>query len=267
MAAAAGGIVNKRKRLALSLLFLAISAFLLFFFVSTVEQPADKARAFPSGAIVVGVDASFPPFASDDGQKVSGLDIDLANALAQTIDLPIRFLNIGYYGLYDALISGKVDILVSALRVEAARMDDVLYTRHYFDNGLLLVTPIKQGNLTLSELDGRNIAYEFGSQADAELRKLEDKIGIVHRLPYELPTYALDSLRLKSADAAIVDATAFRLYLRQYPDWNPGRRYLTHDHYAIAVRHNNRDAWVLLDGALAALKENGELDTIVASWL
>ena len=188
MAAAAGGIVNKRKRLALSLMFLAISAFLLFFFVSTMEQPADKARAFPSGAIIVGVDASFPPFASDDGQKVSGLDIDLANALAQAIDLPIRFLNIGYYGLYDALISGKVDILVSALRVEAARMDDVHYTRHYFDNGLLLVTPIEQGNLTLIELGGWNIAYEFGSQADAELRKLEGEIGTVKRLPYELPT-------------------------------------------------------------------------------
>ena len=267
MAAAAGGIVNKRKRLALSLLFLAISAFLLFLFVSSMEQPVEKARAFPSGTIVVGVDASFPPFASDDGQKVSGLDIDLANALAQTIDLPIRFLNIGYYGLYDALISGEVDILVSAIRVESARMDDVHYTRHYFDNGLLLVTPIEQGNLTLSELGERNIAYEFGSQADAELRKLEGKIGIVQRLPYELPTYALDSLRLKHADAAIVDATELRLYQRQHPDWSTRRSYLTHDHYAIAVRLNNRDAWLLFDGALAALKENGKLDKIIARWL
>ena len=98
----------------------------------------DRAEAFPRGEIVIGIDASYPPFAIDEGGTLTGLDIDVAEAIATEIGLPARFVNIGYYGLYDALISGKVDLLISALRVEPSRMADVLYTRHYFDNGLVL---------------------------------------------------------------------------------------------------------------------------------
>ncbi len=259
--------MNKRKRLALSLGLLLVSSSLLFLFASLPERPADKARAFPRGIIVVGVDAAVPPFASDDGQAVYGLDIDLAKAVAGTIDLPIRFVNIGYYGLYDALISAEVDILISALRVEEARMDDVRYTRHYFDNGLLLVTPVDESIASLDRLAGLKVSYEFGSRADAELRVLEDKNGPVTRLPYELPSYALDSLRLGYADAAIVDAITLRLYQRRYADWSTAERYLSRDHYAIAARRDNQDAWRLVDDALAALKENGELAKIIAMWL
>ncbi len=259
--------MNKRVRLALSLGLLVISSSLLYLFASLTERPADKVKAFPRGIIVVGVDASVPPFASDDGQAVHGLDIDLAKAIARMIDLPIRFVNIGYYGLYDALISGEVDILISALRVEEARMDDVRYTRHYFDNGLLLVAPVDEPVASLDGLAGLKVSYEFGSRADTELRKLEDKNEAATRLPYELPTYALDSLRLEYADAAIVDAITLRLYQRRFTDWNTAERYLSRDHYAIAARRDNRDAWRLVDGTLAALKESGELDKIIAMWL
>ncbi len=267
MAAAAGGGLNMRMRLGLSLGLLFISVCLLFLFVALTERPADKAKAFPRGLIAVGVDASAPPFASDDGQAVTGLDIDLANAIARQIELPLRFVNISYYGLYDALISGEVELLISALPVEAARMHDVRYTRHYFNNGLLLVAPGDKPITSLEGLARQKIAYELGSAADTELRKLEDDYETVTGLPYELPRYALDALRLAYADAAIVDATAYGLYQRQHPDWSAAHTYLTQDHYAIAARRDNLDAWRLVDEALAALKESGELARIIARWL
>jgi len=92
VAAATGGVMNMRKRLALSLGLALITAGLLLLFASWIKRPADKAKAFPRGVIVVGVDAGVPPFASDDGQAVYGLDIDLANAIARTIDLPVLSL-------------------------------------------------------------------------------------------------------------------------------------------------------------------------------
>lgn len=259
--------MNKRLSLALLVGLALVLASVLFLFIMMRERPADKAKAFPRGVIVVGVDAAVPPFASDDGEAVYGLDIDLGNAIARQLDLPIRFVNIGYYGLYDALISGEADLLISALRVEAARMDDVRYTRQYFDNGLVLATTKDKPIASLEELAGLRVSYEFGSRADTELRKLEGTGNGTTRLPYELPTYALDSLRLGYADAAIVDAITLRLYQRRFVAWNSTHTYLTRDPYAIATRHDNGDAWRLVDGALAALKESGELDKIIAKWL
>ena len=232
-----------------------------------IDGPIDIATAFPRGQIVIGVDASFPPFALDAGGSLSGLDVDIAIAIAQELQLPHRFVNIGYYGLYDALISGQVDLLISELRADPAKMDDVRYTRPYFDNGLLMASAADAPVTDLGALPGMKVAFEFGSAADATLRRLEERQGTVQRFPYELPRYALDALRLGMVDAALVDATSLGLYAREHRDWSVHRLRVDHDFYAIAIRADRGHAWKLVDSALAALKERSQLDAIIAKWL
>ena len=60
---------------------------------------------------------------------MKGLDIELGEAIAAEIGLPVRFVNIGFYGLYDALRTGEVDLLIAALLVDPARTEDVRYSR------------------------------------------------------------------------------------------------------------------------------------------
>lgn len=229
--------------------------------------PPEPASAFPAGEIVVGVDASFPPFALDDGESIAGLDIDLARAIADELVLPLRFVNIGFYALHDALISGKVDLLVSALRIDPARMDDLRYTRSYFDNGLVLARPADAPALNIELPAGARIAYEYASHAEGQIRAWEADGRSMQKLPYELPEYALDALRLDIAEAAIVDATTLRLYLRERRDWRASYQYLTHEPYAIALRIDRAGAWKLVDGALGTLIENGEMAKIIDKWL
>lgn len=242
-------------------------AALVAILASRVEPPPDKHVAFPRGEIVIGVDASYPPFAIDNGQSLAGLDIELAKAIADLIDLPLRFISISYYGLYDALASGEADLLISALRVDPTRMDDVRYSRHYFDNGLLVVSPAGAPILNAESLAGHGIAFEIGSQAETELRKLESDELTLNRFPYELPRYALDAVRLGIADAALVDVTTQRSYQREYPNWQVERFHLTHEYFAIAVPRSRHDAWRLVDSALAALIDSGQLATIIEKWL
>ena len=228
---------------------------------------ASDEKAFPYDVIRIGVDASFPPFAVDDGTTMYGLDIDLGNAIANEIDMPVHFTNMGFDGLYDSVIADQVDMVISALRVEPSRMKEVRYTQHYFDAGLVLVTPAGSPITMLEFMAGYRIAYEFGSIADAEVRDWERRIGHMQHMPYELPQYALDATRLEHADATLVDATSFRLYLREHPDWQTQHRYITHEVYTIMLRIDRIDAWELVNDALSSLKERGELDKIIAKWL
>jgi len=251
----------------LALLALALAAVTAILVLIPQATPPDAKAAFPTGEIVVGVDASFPPFALDNGATVAGLDIDLASAIARELDLPVRFLNISFYALHDALISGQVDLLISALRVDPARMDDLRYTQSYFDNGLVLVTAAANSKAEIDALANARIAYEYASSAESLLRDREDDGTSLAPLPYEMPQHALDALRLGIADAAIVDATTLRLYQRGREDWTASYSYLTSDPYAIALRIDRAEAWKLVEGALAALKESGELVTIIKRWL
>ena len=187
-------------------------------------------------------------------------------ALAREIGLPARFVSISFNGLYDSLISGKVDLLISALRVEPARRDDVRYSQPYYDNGLVLAS-MPGGALQLNALAGARIAYEYASSADSQIRAWE-RAGIrIEKRPYELPAYALDALRFGQAAGALVDATTYRLYAKTQRDWRANVDFVAHDPYAIAARLDRSDAWQLVDSALSALKASGELARIVATWL
>lgn len=268
MAAAAAGRLRS-PRWAAALAGLLCLIVLAAAFALSRRQPTRPAPAFPAGEIVIGIDAGMPPFAIDSGGTLSGLDIDLAHALGREIGLPVRFVNIGYYGLYDALISGRVDLLIAALPIDPARTSDVRYSQPYFDNGLVYVTQAGSPFSEFAALSGQRIAYEFGGRAAAELRRQERRIGPVQHFPYELPQYALDALRLEQVDAVLVDAVTHRLYRRQHPHWagQADYHYLTHENYVMALRIDRRAAAERVDAALLALKESGELATITADWL
>lgn len=267
MAAAAARWLTRTKTKGVALALIVAGAIIVAILLFRRELPPDPWRAFPTGEIVVGVDASYPPFALDDGGILRGLDIDLARAIATDLNMPVRFSNIGFYALHDALISGSVDLLISALRIDPARMDELRYTASYFDNGLVIARAADATQADIESLTKARIAYEYASSADAEIRLWEEDGRSVERLPYELPEYALDALRFGLADAAIVDATTLRLYQDDHADWEASNEYATHDLYAIAVRIDRADALKLVDSALAALKENGELARIIDKWL
>lgn len=267
MAAAAAQKLTGRKARYLAIALAAALAAVVAAVLMPLERNPSVSRAFPAGAIVVGVDASFPPFALDDGESVRGLDIDLAKTIAAELNLPVRFSNIGFYALHDALKSGQVDILVSALRIDPARMDDVRYTQSYYDNGLVLARAADDPVSDVKTLANARIAYEYASSAEGQVRALGEDGQSIERLPYELPEYALDALRLGLADAAIVDATTLRLYLGKQRNWQARYKHLTHELYAIAVRIDRVDAWQLVDGAVETLIESGEIASIIDKWL
>lgn len=230
--------------------------------------PVKELPPFPWGELRIGVDASFPPFAFayPDG-SLGGLDVDLGFALGTELDIPVRLVNMGADGLYDALKANQVDILISALRVEAWRLGDVRYTRPYFDAGLLLVSHVDNAASNMRALTGKSLAYEFGSSADAEARRWLRRVQPFETQPYELSDYALDAVRLGLADAALVDAVSVHLYLRDHPDWQVHTVYVTHAPLVIAVRLHRWQTLEKIDRALGEILRKGIVDEIINQWL
>lgn len=267
MAAATTRRLTRRRLTVVAALTAAMSALLMLMLHNRQSAAPDIDVAFPAGEIVIGVDATFPPFALDNGATVRGLDIDLATAIAAQLGLPIRFEIIGFYALHDALFSGQVDVLISALRIDPARMGDLRYTQPYFDNGLVIVASAAAPATDIDALANARIAFEYASSADALIRVWQEEDRSIRRLPYERPEYALDALQLALADAAIVDTITLRLYQREQKNRTTQFAYLTSDPYAIALRIDRVDAWKLVDSALTALKGRGEVARIIDKWL
>ena len=81
-------------------------------------------RIAESGVLRVGLDPTYPPFEVADGSgNVSGLDVDLAHALAKELGLRVQLSHFGYDGLYAALATGQVDVLISAMVIVPDRIE------------------------------------------------------------------------------------------------------------------------------------------------
>lgn len=230
------------------------------------NRPKPIEEVFPDGTIRIGVDASFPPFAVDDGTGLYGIDIDLGNAVGDYLGLDVQFTNMGFDGLYDSLRNGQVDILISALNFDPSKTNDVLYTRGYFDNGLLLVSNQGSDIQYIRDLAEQTLALEYGSfahsHADYWLRRSE-QFSI---RPYELPDIALDAVRLNEADAAFINTTSWLLYQANYPDWQAETSRVSNAFYLIAIRRDRPHTHRWVDHALAELGTAGVIDAIIAKW-
>jgi arginine/lysine/histidine transporter system substrate-binding protein len=267
MASAAIRLVKHPKAwLALTVMLLAAVTMRPYVAGLFMEDDTAAAGAFHVGVLRVGLDPSRPPFAFFADDDFVGLEVELGHALADEIGVPVQFVGLGFDGLYDALRTDRVDVVIAGLQ-PVYHMDGnvAVYSRHYFDAGLVLVS--EAGYEDMRDLPGNSLAYEFGSPADAEAHRWLRRVRPYDLRPYELPEYALDALRLGEADAALVDRVTVRQYLRDYPDMTVTYETITHAWYTVTIREDRPDALAVINSALQQLDDSGRLDTIIDEWL
>lgn len=225
-------------------------------------------RVQESGVLRVGLEATFPPFETTDGQgNFGGYDVDLAQALATELGVEARFENLSYDTLYDALAARRVDVLISMIVPEPERTQEVAYSPPYFDGGMLLVVAEPPGPVTGTQgLAGRRVAVEAGSIAEEEGRRLAGPSGSVVVLTYSEPALALAAVARGEADAAIADPVSLAAYRKAAGKVVAVGPRLTSEPYVIATRRQDRSLSREVERLVEMLRARGELDRLAAKW-
>jgi ABC-type amino acid transport substrate-binding protein len=251
----------------------AIGVFGVSLTAAACTKPEDRwEEIVASGVLRIGLDPTYPPFEVADGDMVYGLDVDLARALAAEVGLTPQFHYFGYDGLYDALTTGQVDVLISALIIAPERTRDVAYTPPYFDAGQYLVTPAESTVTSMADLAGRSLAVELGALGHVAALEWQRRQPDMVIIPFNTAGSALESVGSNEVDAALVDHVSALLHLREdsSPE-NPPLRIapepVSPEPYAIAVRIGDRTLLQKLSVALEKVRENGQLEKITRSWL
>ncbi len=224
-------------------------------------------RIQETGVLRVGLDPSYPPFEVATADDLWGLDVDLARALGEELGLSVVFSYFGYDGLYDALGTGQVDVLASALVVQIERTRDVAYSRPYVDAGQILIVPEGSPIAGPDDLDGRVLAVELGAQGHVAATGLDRRLPDLTIIPAESVDRALDAVAQGAADAALVDAVGGRLYMRGAPGLTRLPAAVESEPYALVVRAEDRELLKQLNAALERLAADGRLAAIVHRWL
>jgi ABC-type amino acid transport substrate-binding protein len=217
--------------------------------------------------LYVGIDPSYPPFAEWTPEQIVGLEADLAREIARRLGVQPQILIMGYDGLYDALYTGQVDMVISGLHVDPGRTDWVYYSRPYYDAGQILVSRADAPVQTIHQLDGKTVAVELASAGDLAAQQWQRRLHALHVARFMLPDDAMQAVEAGDADAALVDTVSARLYLKQHDGLAMAARTTVPDGYVIAMRKQNYRLTSAVNRMLADMTADGTLDAIIARWL
>lgn len=225
-------------------------------------------RIQEAGVLRVGLDPTYPPFEVDSSGELSGLDVDLARAIGADLGLEVAFSYFGYDGLYDALATGQIDVLLSALVVDPARTQDFAYSEPYFNAGQILLVPVEETAVAaMTDLANHRLAVELGAQSHVEALAWSHKLAGLTVQPYSTPEEALTAVSDGRADAALMDGVNGRLLLQAHPNLRRTGEPITVEPYAFVTRIEDGDLLDQLNASLGRLQASGELAAITARWL
>jgi len=101
----------------------------------TVPPDISLQQVQNAGVLRVVLDASFPPLetVAPNGQ-LSGIDVQVANALAAHLGVRAELVNMSSDGLKDAVLAGQADAIVSSFQVVPEWEKELAYSTPYFED-------------------------------------------------------------------------------------------------------------------------------------
>jgi polar amino acid transport system substrate-binding protein len=172
----------------------------------------------PSNELVVGMDLSYPPFETiDPSGKPTGVSVEIAEALAQSLNRPLRIENIPFTGLIPSLQTGKIDCIISSMTDTPERRGSVAFSEPYVGTGLALLVGKDSPAASIADIDqpGKTLAVRQGTTGEVWARANIQNAKI---LALEKESSAVLEVVQGKADAFIYDQMSIWKNAQEQPE-------------------------------------------------
>ncbi len=215
-----------------------------------------------SGTIVIATEGKFAPFNFVDNGKLTGFEIDVANAVAAKMGLKVDWKMMGFDGLLIGLQQDRWDLVIASHGVTEERAKAVTFADpHYCTGGVIISKDgaIKSGK----DLTGKVVAVQTGTTYHDAAKKLPVKD--VKNFPQDNSARA--ALEAGHVDAWVTDKFVGKASLAATPGTalKEGDFIFT-EKIAAAVSKGNAGLVGEFDKALAAVMADGTYAAISKKW-
>jgi polar amino acid transport system substrate-binding protein len=217
----------------------------------------------------VGSDTTYPPFEFVDEAtgEIVGFDVDVANAICEKINCVVEFNTTAWDGLFAALDAGEFDLAISGISITEERDQTFDFTDPYFVVQQAIAVRAEDEALTLEDFQN-NPELTVGSQTGTTNASLAEELFGRERVNlYDTFNAAAQALVNGDVDGMIIDGTAADAFVQEYAgELVVNIVGLTADDplgFMFREGDENVDAF---NAGLAAIREDGTLDELVAKW-
>lgn len=234
------------------------------------NTPATSSNdATDSKVYKVGVDNTYPPFEFTQNGKLVGIDVDLINAIAKDQDFNIEIEQMDFSGIIPAMQAKMLDIGMGGMSITDKRKETVDFSDPYFAAGVSLVVADNNQNInSLDDLSGKKVVVKNGTVGAAFANSHNDEYGY-SIIQVSDSASMFQEVTNGTADALMEDypVISYAIATGGLKLKTVGER-LTGDNYGISVLKGANDELLeKINDGLANLKENGEYEKIIATYL
>lgn len=229
---------------------------------------AGSAAAEAKDVLRIGSEGAYPPFNMiDKDGKLTGFDIDIANALCAEMKVECVFVAQDWDGIIPGLLAKKYDAIVASMSDTPERRKAVAFSNKYYSNMLRFAAPKGTALKPTEEgLKGKTIGAQRATIA-AQYAKEHFK-GAEAKV-YDTQENAWLDLAAGRTDAVLADMYVAYEWLNSADGANfafLGEPIDIKDHIAIAVRKQDKELVKKLNAAIDAIRANGTYAKINAKY-
>lgn len=234
---------------------------------AAAQTSIDKIKT--AGKVVMSTNAEFEPFEYKDGDKIVGIDAEIAQKVADKLGVKLEINDIAFDTLINDLQSGKANFIAAGMTVTDDRKKNVDFSDTYFDASQAIIVKKDSAIKAPADLDGKKVGVQQGTTGDKyctnEDGKSEVKVGSVKR--YNKAVDAVTDLINGKVDAVVIDDFPATKFVQKNPDKIAKLSdALTVEKYAIAVQKGDEALLKVVNEVLGEMKSSGDLSKLVEKY-
>ncbi|WP_298493868.1 transporter substrate-binding domain-containing protein [uncultured Maritimibacter sp.] len=228
--------------------------------LSTAALALMSGAALAQETVRLGTEGAYPPYNYlDDNGEVAGYERELGDAICAQAELTCEWVTNDWDSIIPNLVSGNYDVIIAGMSITDERDEVIDFTEAYFpaDPSAFISTS--------DAFDGTGVvAAQTGTIQAAHVTGMDGATLVEFATPDE----TIAALRSGEADAVLADKAFLEPIVAESGGELvfAGEDVILGDGIGIGVRESDGELKDKLNAAIAALKADGTVNTLIEKW-
>ena len=222
------------------------------------------------GKLTMSTNAQFPPYemVADDG-SFEGIDIEVAQAIADKLGLELQVDDMDFDGALLAAQNGKSDMVMAGVTITDERKAVMDFSDTYANGVQVVIVKEDSDITTIDDLEGKMIGTQQGTTGYLYCSDTPENGGYGEEnvTAYADGATAVQALINGQVDCVVIDNAPAQEFVKA----NPGLKILdtefANEEYAIGVAKGNTALLDAINNALKELMEEGVVQQIIDKYI
>ncbi len=234
------------------------------------DQSGDFTTAV-AGKLTMATNAAFPPYEYLESGEITGIDAEIAAAIADKLGLELQIDDMEFDSITEAIKGGKADIGLAGMTITPDRQEEVDFTVSYATGIQVIIVTEDSAITSVDDLlaEGanhvvgvqRNTTGDIFTTGDIE----EAGKGTVDR--YSKGMDAVQALKTRKVDCVVIDNEPAKAFVAEVEGLKILETEYVIEDYAAAMSKDNPALYEAVNTALQELIDDGTIQGIIDKYI